>query len=113
MKVNNLLDKLLFKIKKGYLELKISNEEIEIFADELAKNNGRDINNPYFDIDAYIEFELGLPLLYKKLSADSKNLDMTILVPGNVRVFEDNVEKYENFDTRKYGRKKLYFYDPF
>ena len=95
-----MLDKLLFKIKKGYLELKISNEEIEIFADELAKNNGRDINNPYFDIDAYIEFELGLPLLYKKLSADSKNLGMTILVPGNVRVFEDNVEKYENFDTR-------------
>lgn len=94
-----MLYKLLYKIKQGYLELKISNEEIEMFADDLAKNNGRDINNPYFDIDEFIEFELGLPLLYKKLSANSKNLGMTILVPGNVRVFEDNVEKYENFDT--------------
>ena len=97
--MNNLLRKVLSKINQGYLNLMISNEEIEIFADYLAEKSGRNISNPYFDVDAYIEFDLELPLFYKKLSNNYNSLGMIILAPGNVMVYENDIEKYENFAT--------------
>lgn len=90
------IENIYYKINQGFVNLRLCNEEIEEFADDLCQKQNRTLENPKFDVEAYIEFDLNIPLQYRKISLDDTKLGMTILVSGNVVIYDNN-EVYEEF----------------